>query len=114
MIKLGNEATLKTQQQAARQKLDGLKSKLNKNTIKNMSEFDAKRLKESCYDLEGLFINQMMKVMRNNVPKGGLFTKSQAENIFEDMLYEQYSNKMARTQSNGLAVQIYEQLTKTI
>ncbi len=69
-------------------------------------------LYEVCVDFEAIFIKQMLNVMRKTVHKNGLLDGGFAEEIFEDMLYDEYSQKMARNAQFGLANILYNQLSK--
>ena len=68
-------------------------------------------LYKACIDFESLFIKQMLDVMRKTVQKTGLLEGGLSEDIFEDMLYEQYAKKMAETAQFGLARTIYDQVS---
>ncbi len=63
-------------------------------------------------DFEALFIKQMLDVMRKTLHKeddllgGGL-----GQDVYEDMLYDQYAKKMAATAQFGLADMIYRQMS---
>lgn len=63
-------------------------------------------------DFEALFIKQMLDVMRKTLHKeddllgGGL-----GQDVYEDMLYDQYAKKMALTAQFGLAEMIYRQVS---
>ncbi|MFH1564016.1 MAG: rod-binding protein [Nitrospirota bacterium] len=70
------------------------------------------RLKEVSYEVEAIFINQLLKEMRTSVPKGSLFHGGSAENIFEDMLFDEYAKLMAKSDQFGLSRQIYDQVSK--
>jgi hypothetical protein len=69
------------------------------------------RLYQVCQDFESIFIKQMLNVMRQTVPKGDLLHGGFAEEIFEDMLYDEYANKMAQTAGFGLSDLLYRQLS---
>ena len=71
---------------------------------------DAK-LKESCVQMESIFVKQMLNVMRKSVEKTGLIDGGQAEEIFTDMLYDKYAEEMSRSHTLGLSRTIYRQLT---
>ena len=60
-------------------------------------------LYEACQDFEAIFIKQMLNVMRQTVHKSGMINGGAAEEIFEDMLYDEYAAKMARSAGFGLA-----------
>ena len=61
-------------------------------------------------EFEAIFIKQMLNVMRKSVAKSGLMDGGMAEDIFEDMLYDEYAQNMAKTGSFGIADMIYKQL----
>jgi len=73
---------------------------------------DKAALKKVCQDFEAIFIQSMFKAMRKTVPEGGLFPKSNAVNIFEDMFDQNIATGIAKGQSLGLADQIYRQMEK--
>jgi flagellar protein FlgJ len=68
-------------------------------------------LYKACIDFESLFIKQMLDVMRKTVQKTGLIEGGLSEDIFEDMLYDEYAKKMAETAQFGLARTIYDQVS---
>ena len=68
-------------------------------------------LYKACVDFEAIFIKQMLSVMRKTVHKTGYLNGGFAEEIFEDMLYDEYSQKMARNAQFGLANLLYSQLS---
>jgi len=59
-------------------------------------------------DFEALFVNQMLKSMRNTVPKDE--NMSSGRRIFTEMLDEQIANTASRTGNFGLAQMIYKEL----
>jgi Rod binding domain-containing protein len=69
------------------------------------------RLYQVSQEFEAIFIKQMLNTMRKTVTKSGLLDGGMAEEIFEDMLYDEYAMKMAKTAGFGLADQVYLQLT---
>jgi Rod binding domain-containing protein len=76
------------------------------------SQIDRKsKLYEAAQEFEAIFVKQMLDSMRQTVQKTGLIEGGMAEDVFEDMLYDQYALKMTRTAGFGLADQIYLQLS---
>jgi len=73
----------------------------------NASPVDAKKWKVA-KDFEAMFIHQMLKSMRNTVPKDE--EMSSARRIFTEMLDEQIANTASRTGHFGLAQIIYKDL----
>jgi len=70
------------------------------------------RLYRACEDFEALFIKQMLSSMRKTVHKTGLMDGGMAEEIFEDMLYDEYALKMARSAGFGLSDTLYRELSR--
>ena len=67
-------------------------------------------LREVAQEFEALFIQQMFDAMRDTIDReDSLFYGGVAEEVFEDMLYEQYALTMARTANTGIADMIYDQ-----
>lgn len=73
---------------------------------------DDKKIMEAAREFESYFIKMMLKEMRNTVPKGELIPRNNAEEIFQDMLDEEYSNNAAAGNGIGLAQMIFEQMTR--
>ena len=69
------------------------------------------KLKEVCQQLESIFVHQMLSQMRNSIPKGGFIQANQGEKIFQDMLDQEYAQKMSKAGGIGLADLMYRQLS---
>jgi len=66
---------------------------------------------KQCREFESIFMKMMLKEMRASVDKSGsLMSGGWAEDIFQDMLDDEYSKSMAETANFGLAEQLYRQL----
>ncbi len=63
-----------------------------------------------CQEFESIFVKMMLKTMRDSVQKSGLVDGGMAEDVFKDMLYDEYALSMSRNASFGIADQIYLQL----
>ena len=75
------------------------------------SSTDHEKLLQACRDFEALFVKQMLNAMRKTVNKSGLIDGGMAEEIFEDMLYDEYAKKMTKTAGVGLAETLYRELS---
>lgn len=53
--------------------------------------------------MEAMFLDQLMQVMRQTVPKGDMDLESSATQIYQSMLDTEYSQKAAHTGGIGLA-----------
>ncbi|MBT7859918.1 MAG: hypothetical protein HN712_06370 [Gemmatimonadetes bacterium] len=70
-------------------------------------------LREASRQFEAVFLNQMLKAMRETVGDGGLIEKGQGEEVFQGMLDEEWSKKLAgRHGSRGLSEILYRQLAR--
>jgi len=76
------------------------------------ADADAK-LKATCQEMEAVFLNLMLKQMRETVPKGNLLGNTQAEQTFTSMLDTELTKNMAKAGGMGLADMLYRQLSKT-
>ena len=62
-------------------------------------------LYEKAMELEGFFVKQMLSSMRKTVIKSK--ENDFAQDMYEDMLFEEYATQMTKTAGFGLADQIY-------
>ena len=68
------------------------------------------RLREVAQEFEALLVKQMLDSMRETSNKeNDLVNGGMAEDIFEDMLYTEYSRLMSKTGNLGLADMIVQQ-----
>ena len=74
---------------------------------------ESAELQKACEGFESYFLQIIFREMRKtNLRTDGIFAKSNAEDIFEDMLYEEYSKTAASKNGIGLADMMYRQLSK--
>lgn len=84
-------------------KLAGLKAAVAKN--------DPKALKAAAQQFEALFLQMVLKSMRDATPQDGLFGSDQSR-MYESLLDQQLSQVMAARGGTGLAAMIEKQLTQ--
>ena len=77
-------------------------------------EGELKKLRQASQDFEAIFIKMMLDAMRKTVPKGGIIDGGMAEEIFEDLLYEERAKIMAKTGSLGLADLIFDRYKDSV
>ncbi len=68
-------------------------------------------LYKACQDFEAIFVKQMLKSMKNTIQKSDLTGGGFAEEIYDDMLYDEYAKKMVKTAGFGVADTLYNQLS---
>ena len=78
------------------------------NSVKNNE-----KLKEACRDFEAIFIKQMLNAMKGTISKSGLMDGGFAEEIYDDMLYDEYAKKISSHAGLGIADSLYRQLTQS-
>lgn len=71
---------------------------------------DLKALRESSREFESLYIMEMYKTMRKATPEGGLFEKSMATDIFQEMLDMETAKAAAGGKGMGIGEAMYNQL----
>jgi hypothetical protein len=66
-----------------------------------------------CREFESIFVKMMLKEMRSSVDKSdSLMSGGWAEDIFQDMLDDEYSKSMANNAGFGIAEQLYRELAR--
>ena len=73
---------------------------------------DAERLRATARQLEGVFVEQMFKAMRETVPEGGALSGGSGEEMFTGMLDQSLAEEVPGRWSNGLAEALYRQLQR--
>ncbi|TVQ76247.1 MAG: flagellar biosynthesis protein FlgJ [Bradymonadales bacterium] len=69
-------------------------------------------LKEAAKQFETMFMNLVVKQMRQAVPDSGLLGENSKVHFFQGMLDEEYSRLAGENKSNGLSQMIYQNLLK--
>lgn len=67
-------------------------------------------LKEAAEEFEALFLNQMLKTMRESVEKSELFHGGKGEELYTSMLDAELSRSMAKAGGIGLGEALLRQL----
>ncbi len=79
---------------------------------RQLKEKRDEKLMNVCIEMESLFVARILREMRNTVHKNALLHGGFAEEVFEDMLYDEYALKISRNSNLGLAKMLYEELSK--
>jgi len=71
---------------------------------------DEEKLKKACADFEAIFINYMMKTMRDTIPKSGL-NKLPGKDIYDSMVDQKVAQDLAEKKGGiGLQEMLLRQL----
>jgi len=69
------------------------------------------KLHKACADFEGLVLKQLLQLMRESVPQGGLIDDSDAQKMYRTMQDEALAEKLARAGGIGIAEVMYGQIS---
>lgn len=72
------------------------------------------RLRRASRDLEGIFVEQLFKAMRDTVPEGGVLSGGTGEEIFTTLLDQHVAGEAAARWERGLGDAVYRQLRKSV
>jgi len=67
---------------------------------------ELRKIRELSNDFESIFLEIVLKSMRDTVPKDGLMSGGNAEDIYRSMLDSEYAKNMAQQRVTGIADQI--------
>jgi flagellar protein FlgJ len=70
-----------------------------------------KKLLAACREFEAIFFQQMLKEMRASVPQSDWLNGGNGEDVFRDLLDEEYAKIMSERNNTGLADLLYRQIT---
>ncbi len=90
--------------QLTERKLDRLKNEASSLDSKTDEE-----LKQLAQQFESIFVNQLLKSMRQTIPKSGLMDSFWVD-MYESMFDQEVAGEMAKSKSIGLADVLYSQL----
>lgn len=71
-----------------------------------------KKLKQACDGFEEIFVHKLLQVMRKSSDKDTLLNGGRGEEIFQDMLDENYAKIITQSRSLGLSNMIFEHTKK--
>ena len=72
---------------------------------------DDAKLKKACQEMESVFLNMLLKSMRDTVPKSELGGNNQRTEIIQSMLDTEMTRNMAAAGGTGLAAMMYRNLS---
>ncbi|MDD2420659.1 MAG: rod-binding protein [Heliobacteriaceae bacterium] len=77
-------------------------------------EKERRQLKERCQDFEAMFIYELLKGLRQTVPRSGLVPEMPGRSVWETMLDQAYSQQLAKQEDLGLAKTLYQELSRNL
>lgn len=109
---INNNAAVYKQAQIKNQ--EGSQGEFERAIEKAVEEKDEKKLRKACSDLEAIFVNMMFKEMRNTIQKANLMEEGMASEMYEDMLFDKYTEEIAKGKGVGISEILYKQLSKSM
>ncbi len=91
------------------QKIERVKNSITSSKNASADQMDSK-LKKTCCELESLFINYLLKEMRQTIDKSGFISGGRAEEIYTSMLDTNLAKQFAHKGGIGLSSMFMEQL----
>ncbi|MGB4057315.1 MAG: rod-binding protein [Alphaproteobacteria bacterium] len=73
-------------------------------------DMDIQKIETTAREFESVFIAEMMKPMFEGIETGGLFGGGKGEEIFRNMMLDEYGKMVAQTGGIGLADQVKQQM----
>ena len=70
------------------------------------------QLRKATQDFEAVFLTLTLKQMRSTIEKGEMFHGGMGEDVFTEMLDEEFAKKTAATGHTGLAELLFRQLSR--
>jgi flagellar protein FlgJ len=90
-----------------------LSSAINASKKNGEKRVQDKKLMDTCVEMESLFVAKMFKEMRKTVQKNEWLHGGFAEEVFEDMLYDEYALNLSKNTKLGIAGMLYKELSKS-
>lgn len=75
-----------------------------------LSDSKDAQLRKAARDLEGVFVLELMKAMRETVPQDGLTNGGMGEEMFSGMMDQHLAPQMGEGWSGGIGEALYRQL----
>jgi len=69
-------------------------------------------LYKQCLELEIFVVKNLVNSMRSTIQKAGLMEQGFAGDIYEDMLFDEYTRKLTENSGFGMAEQAYLQMSR--
>ncbi len=101
--------TLEVQPLQVKHRMDQVQRALSAERLASEAATGAE-LEKACQEMESIFLNFLLKEMRNTINKSGFISGGTAENIYTGMLDAEISKVISVRGGIGLSKILYEQL----
>lgn len=90
------------------------KGQSTKPTAQDKKSQQDTELNKACRDFESIFVNYMMKQMRQTVMKQEVMGTSRSEELYTSMLDSEVAKNVSQARGIGLADVLYKQMSKIV
>ena len=94
------------------QGLDSKTSQAAKKVKESNGDLDMAKIEETAREFEAVFIAEMMKPMFDGIKTDGPFGGGKGEEIFRNMMVEEYGKLLSQTGGIGIASEVKEQMIR--
>ena len=78
----------------------------------DQQKLDETKLRKACMEFESIFIQQLLKSMRDTIPKSGLFGTSSGKDIFQSLFDQEMSSSLAQQRGVGFGKMLFDEMAK--
>jgi len=72
------------------------------------------KLRKAAHDLEGVFVAELFKAMRETVPEDGILSQAPGQDLFQGMMDDRIADLYAGRSPGGLGEALYRQLSRRL
>jgi flagellar protein FlgJ len=72
------------------------------------------KLRKAAHDLEGVFVAELFKAMRETVPQDGILSQAPGQDLFQGMMDDRVADLYAGRSRGGLGEALYRQLSRRL
>jgi peptidoglycan hydrolase FlgJ len=80
--------------------------------VDDQKKIDEDKLKKTCMDFESIFIQHLLKSMRQTIPQSGVFGESSQKNLFQSFFDQELSRNLANQRGLGIGKMLFDQMRK--
>lgn len=97
---------------AAQTRMDAVTTRYKDLSGEGIDPKKLRRIDESAKELESVFLSEMMKPMFEGIEVNEIFGGGRGEEVFRDMMVQEYGKKMAQAGGIGLASFVRNELIR--
>ncbi len=80
--------------------------------VDDQKKIDEEKLKKACMEFESIFVQQLLKSMRQTIPESGVFGESSQKNLFQSLFDQELSRNLANQRGLGVGKMLFDQMWK--